>query len=141
MRPLPDRVIAAVISRGDAFLVCRRPLTKRFGGLWEFPGGKCEPGETDAETIRRELWEELDVEVAEVGVEDFVTEDPSGRFLLVFRPVQIRGEPVQKEHIDLRWIPLRDLLGIPLIEGDRRYVEFSLAKATAPDQAGNAKLT
>ncbi len=55
--PPPIRVIAAVIRRGPELLVCRRPAHKRHGGLWEFPGGKCEPGESDADTARRELLE------------------------------------------------------------------------------------
>jgi 8-oxo-dGTP pyrophosphatase MutT (NUDIX family) len=48
-------VVAAVIERDGRLLVCQRPAHKRHGGLWEFPGGKCDPGESDAEAARREL--------------------------------------------------------------------------------------
>ena len=50
--------MAAVIERDGKLLVCRRPGHKRHGGLWEFPGGKLEPGETIVDAARRELDEE-----------------------------------------------------------------------------------
>jgi mutator protein MutT len=73
-------VIAAVVSRGDELLVCQRPHEKRHGRLWEFPGGKCEPGESDADAARGELREELGVEVTEVGDEQFAIADPGSPF-------------------------------------------------------------
>jgi mutator protein MutT len=56
--------IGIVISGGRA-LICRRKADRAdaFGGLWEFPGGKCEPGEAPEACVRRELWEELGIEV------------------------------------------------------------------------------
>ena len=53
MPEAPLRVIAAVIGRADTLLLCQRPPHKRHGGLWEFPGGKLEPGESDADAARR----------------------------------------------------------------------------------------
>jgi mutator protein MutT len=118
------RVIAAVVSRGDELLVCQRPLEKRHGGLWEFPGGKCEPGESDAAAARRELYEELGVEVAEIGEAEFTIADPGSPFLIVFVPVRIAGEPRCHEHIALKWGRLSDLAGLHLAPSDRRFVEF-----------------
>jgi mutator protein MutT len=129
-RPM-DRVVAAVVNRGDLFLICQRPMSKHYGGLWEFPGGKCEPGESDTQTIRRELHEELQVDVMEVGAEDFIITDPASRFLLVFRPVQIKGDPVCVEHSAIAWAPLREMLHLPLIDGDRKYVEFRLFRSNS----------
>ena len=60
-------VLAAVVQRDDRYLICQRPPHKRHGGLWEFPGGKLEPGETHDHAARRELAEELDVDVRTVG--------------------------------------------------------------------------
>ena len=117
------RVIAAVISRGDELLVCQRPLEKRHGGLWEFPGGKCEPDESDADAARRELREELGVEVTEVGDEELAIADPDSPFLIVFVPVRINGEPVCREHIALRWGRPDDVALLPLAPSDRRYIE------------------
>ena len=118
------RVIAAVVSRGEELLVCRRPYEKRHGGLWEFPGGKCEPGESDADAARRELHEELGVEVTEVGAEEFVIADPDSPFLIVFTPVHITGEPACREHIAFRWGRPSELARLPLAPSDRRYVEY-----------------
>ena len=61
------RVVAAVIRRGDTLLVGRRPEAKRHGGMWEFPGGKIDPGETPEDAARRELAEELALSVTAVG--------------------------------------------------------------------------
>jgi mutator protein MutT len=116
-------VIAAVVSRGGELLVCQRPHEKRHGGLWEFPGGKCEPGESDADAARRELREELGVEVIEVGDEELAIADPGSAFLIIFIPVRIIGEPVCREHIAFRWGSPSELASLPLAPSDRRFME------------------
>jgi mutator protein MutT len=118
------RVIAAVVRRGDEFLVCLRPAHKRHGGLWEFPGGKCEPGETDHEAIARELREELGVEVRVVGGEQFAVADEGSPFVIAFLPVAIDGEPRCLEHDALSWSTTAQLLEMELAPSDRRYVEW-----------------
>src|SRR5688500_16930335 len=60
-------VLAAVIGRNGRWLICERPLTKRHGGLWEFPGGKLEVGESLADAARREVAEELGVTAIHIG--------------------------------------------------------------------------
>jgi 8-oxo-dGTP diphosphatase len=125
--PTPLRVIAAVIRRGPDFLVCRRPAHKRHGGLWEFPGGKCEPGESDADTARRELLEELGVHVQATGRELFAILDPGSPFLIAFIEVTIEGEPECLEHDALTWAPPEQLAALPLAPSDRRFVEHLLA--------------
>jgi len=72
-------VLAAVVQREDRFLICQRPAHKRHGGLWEFPGGKLEPGETHEHAARRELAEELDVAVRTVGRMLFSIADPGSQ--------------------------------------------------------------
>lgn len=59
-------VVAAVFTDGDLLLACRRHADRQAGGLWEFPGGKLEPGEAPEAALEREIAEELDVEI-EVG--------------------------------------------------------------------------
>jgi mutator protein MutT len=122
------QVVAAVVSRGDEFLVCRRSPDRRYAGLWEFPGGKCEPGESISIAARRELREELGVNVIDVGDEEFAIRDLDSPFLIVFAPVKISGEPECREHIELKWGKLRDLALLPLAPSDRRYVEFRLSE-------------
>ncbi len=78
------RVLAAIIRDDDRYLVCLRPAHKRHGGYWEFPGGKLEVGETLLEAARRELREELDVEVIAAGEPIFSSRDPGSQFLIEF---------------------------------------------------------
>lgn len=120
------RVIAAVVSRGNDLLVCQRPIKKRHGGLWEFPGGKCEDGESAAAAVRRELNEELGVDVVEIGKEDLAIRDPDSSYLIIFTPVRIIGEPTCREHLEIRWAPLNELAQLPLAPADRQYVNFRL---------------
>lgn len=123
-----ERVIAAVITRGDSLLVCQRPLHKRYGGLWEFPGGKCEPGESIAAAAQRELREELNVEVIKVGDEEIALADPGSSYLIIFIPVHISGEPVCNEHMALMWAKPSELQDLPLAPSDRTYLDFRSTK-------------
>lgn len=117
-------VLAAVIQRDGSYLVCQRPAYKRHGGLWEFPGGKVEAGETHFEAARRELAEELDVRVLSVASTIFAVADPGSEFLIEFVPTTIHGSPKCLEHTDLRWMSLPDLPSLELAPSDRRFVDF-----------------
>lgn len=123
------RVVAAVAERGERLLVCRRPAHKRHGGLWEFPGGKCDPGESDAEAVRRELREELGVGARAVGEAELAVADPGSPFVIVFVPVTLAGEPVAHEHEALCWGTLAEVAALPLAPSDRRYVEHRVMSA------------
>jgi len=130
-------VLAAVVRRGAQYLVCRRPNHKRHGGLWEFPGGKVEPGETTHHAIHRELSEELDVAVQNVGAALFAVLDPGSQFVIEFVPVEVRGDPRCIEHSALQWLSLSELPGLELAPSDRRFVEFLLSgEAHAKDVTG-----
>jgi 8-oxo-dGTP diphosphatase len=130
------RVVAAVIARGDRVLICQRPFAKRHGGLWEFPGGKREVGESDASAVARELREELGVEVVSVGRAEFTVQDPGSPFLIVFTRVEILGEPRPSEHVSLRWASQGELDALPLAPSDRMFVDMLV---TARD-SGRTKL-
>ena len=125
------RVIAAVIAKGDKLLICQRPPHKRHGGLWEFPGGKLEPGEDDKTAARRELAEELGIHVESVGKAELEIADTGSQFLIAFIPVEASGTPVCHEHIALTWGTPWELASLPLAPSDRQYVELLLARATA----------
>jgi mutator protein MutT len=124
-------VIAAVIMRGNHYLICKRPEHKRHGGLWEFPGGKLEPSETFLEAATRELKEELDLTVVQIGevllvVSDNGTSSDTERdssFLVNFLQVETAGDPVLLEHQELRWLSSKQLRILPLAPSDRCFVE------------------
>lgn len=116
-------VAAAVIMDADArILVTQRPTDDMLGGLWEFPGGKCEPGETLAECLVREIREELDVEV-EVGEPLAVIRHAYTHFritLHAFRCRIVRGEPRCLDCAALRWVSPQQLSELPMSVADRR---------------------
>ena len=99
-------VVAALIWRGDTFMICQRPAHKARGLLWEFVGGKVEPGETKEEALIRECREELAVtlSVGDVFME-VVHEYPDITVhLTLFHAAIAEGEPRMLEHNDIRWI-------------------------------------
>lgn len=127
MTSLRIRVIATVIHRDDTLLVSQRPAHKSHGALFEFPGGKVEPGESDADAAARELAEELGVTVTAVGPELFAVTDHGSPFHIAFVPVTITGEPQCLEHTAHAWGTPRELQQLPLAPSDRLFVEFLIA--------------
>ena len=120
------RVIAAVLRRDEGLLICQRPRDKRYGGLWEFPGGKCEPHETDFDTATRELAEELQLRVVQVGTPLFERSDIGSPFLIAFVPVVADGDPVCVEHSAYAWVAPQELPHYELAPSDQAFVEFML---------------
>jgi 8-oxo-dGTP diphosphatase len=117
-------VIAAVIRRQDRVLVCQRPAGKRHGGLWEFPGGKVDPGEDAFAAAARELAEELGIRVIAVGAAERSIRDAGSPFVIDFVPVAIEGEPRCLEHEALRWATAAELRSLALAPSDREYAEW-----------------
>ena len=100
------QVVAALIWDGDRFLICQRPAHKARGLLWEFVGGKVEPGESLENALIRECREELAIElsVGEVYMEvDHIYPDITIR-LILFHATIAAGEPQKLEHNDICWI-------------------------------------
>lgn len=120
------RVIAAVIQKNRKYLVCKRPGGKRHGGLWEFPGGKVLENESDLEAARRELAEELNVRVVDVGPTLSEVRDPGTDFLIVFKDVRIIGEPRALEHDALHWAAPLELVGFRLAPSDEVFLHRCL---------------
>jgi 8-oxo-dGTP diphosphatase len=116
-------VAAAVIERDGAFLVTRRQQGVHLAGLWEFPGGKCEPGETHAACLIRELREELGVE-ANVGREILATshEYPERCVELHFLSSELRGEPVPQLGQEMRWVPRGELSALEFPPADAELI-------------------
>lgn len=124
MSHAPIRVLAAVVTRGDRYLVCRRPAHKRHGGLWEFPGGKLEAGESLLDAAVRELAEELGVRVVRIEAPVFEGGDPGSHYIIEFVATEIDGEPECLEHEAIAWATLDELADFELAPTDRRFVEF-----------------
>ena len=99
-------VVAALIWKGDKFMICQRPAHKTRGLLWEFVGGKVEPGETKEQALIRECKEELAVTLSVGDVfMDVVHEYPDLTVrLTLFNSTITEGEPKKLEHNDIRWI-------------------------------------
>ena len=117
------QVVAGVWRRDDRYFVCRRPLEKRHGGLWEFPGGKVEPGETLFSAIKRELAEELNLNVTHIGEVEFSVVDEGSSFVINFATVEVTGRPSPIEHIAVDWLTLQELLNLSLAPSDRQFVD------------------
>ena len=116
-------VVAAVISRDDCYLVARRPDHKRHGGRWEFPGGKLKPNESKEGGIRRELSEELRLEVVSVEETLYSADDKGAPFIIEFVKVAVQGTPKLSEHSEMGWFSLDTLVLLPLAPADALFVE------------------
>jgi 8-oxo-dGTP pyrophosphatase MutT (NUDIX family) len=117
-------VVAAVIEREGRLLVAQRPKGNRHAGKREFPGGKVEPGESRGDAIRRELAEELGVDVLDSDDAVFASEDTGSDFIIEFFPVTIQGVPRALEHRAVAWVLRQDLLSFDLVATDRRFAEW-----------------
>ena len=128
--PKPEKphylVTAAVIQKGDYVLIAQRPPEGLLGGLWEFPGGKTEPGETLEESLRREICEELAVDV-EVGNPFGVFHHGYTHFRVTLHAFLCRlkngaqAQPIQVH--DLRWVSSTDLSNYPMGKIDRQIAD------------------
>lgn len=116
-------VVAAVVRREGRYLVCRRPKHKRHGGLWEFPGGKLQKGESLTDAVRRELAEELAVEVMSVGNVCYSHIDPGSRYRIRFVETEIAGSPMPEEHEEVRWCLPSELPLLSFPPADEAFVQ------------------
>jgi 8-oxo-dGTP diphosphatase len=114
------RVVGAVIERDGAVLMARRPPGRRHAGLWEFPGGKVEPGEQDAAALARELLEEL---ATPCTVGDLVAEGGDDRVILACYRVRLLGDPIPLFHDRLSWVPLQRLREIETPPADQATIQ------------------
>ena len=116
-------VLAAVIERNGALLLTRRLKGTHLAGTWEFPGGKCEAGESHESCLRRELDEELGAH-AEIGEEIFaVTHAYAERAVeLHFRRCTLTSEPRPLLGQEMRWVPRAELRTLEFPEADRELI-------------------
>ena len=120
------RVVGAIVERDGAVFAARRNLERSAGGLWEFPGGKIEAGETPEAALRRELHEELGVDVA-VGpfVDRSLSDVGTTRIELSCYAAQFTGEDptTSSDHDAMQWVPLTELSSLQWAPGDVPLLE------------------
>ena len=118
-------VTAAVVERSGAYLVTRRLRGTHLEGLWEFPGGKCEHGETHAGCLLRELREELGCD-AVVGAKllEVAHEYPERTVELHFFRCELTGEPQPLLGQEIRWVDRADLRALAFPPADEELIQM-----------------
>jgi 8-oxo-dGTP diphosphatase len=118
-------VAAAVICRGDEYFVTRRQAGVHLEGYWEFPGGKCDAGETLEGCLAREIREELDAAVR-VGSELLAVthEYPERSVELRFFACELEGDPQPMLGQEMRWVRREDLASLPFPPADAELLEL-----------------
>jgi A/G-specific adenine glycosylase len=120
--PVPHHlVVAAVLRQGECVLIARRPSEGLLGGMWEFPGGKVEAGETLPQALQREILEELGIEI-EVGGQLGIYHHAYTHFrvtLHAFTVTHRAGTPQPLHATELQWVPIAQLPEFPMGKIDR----------------------
>ena len=118
-------VVAALIWDKDKFMICQRPAHKARGLLWEFVGGKVEPGETKEQALIRECQEELAITLAVGDVFMDVTHEYPDLtvHLTLFNATISEGEPKEIEHNDIQWITPREIPCYDFCPADEEILE------------------
>ncbi len=114
-------VVAGVIYKENKFLIAQRNLKKSQGGLWEFPGGKVEKGETYEEALKREIKEEFN---ADIEVKEYIGQNihhyPEKDIKLIFYKAKLISEKIKLiEHEDYRWITKEEKESFEFAGADR----------------------
>lgn len=119
------QVVAALIRQGNRFLICQRPEYKARGLLWEFVGGKVEPGETKEQALARECREELeiDIRVAETYMQVVHTYPDLTVELTLFRAEIVQGVPQLLEHEAMAWITAEEIDRYDFCPADEEILE------------------
>jgi len=124
--PLLVVVACALIDAQGRVLLSERPEGKRLAGLWEFPGGKIEPFETPEQALKRELWEEIGVDVREEDLQPltFISQAESDFHLLMplYLCYSYSGQARPREGQRLQWVEGKNLLDFPMPPADKPLI-------------------
>jgi 8-oxo-dGTP diphosphatase len=124
--PLLLVVAVALVDADGRILVGQRPAGKAMAGLWEFPGGKLNAGETPEAAVVRELKEELAVDIAESCLAPLTFASHAYQDFHLLMPLYVcrvwRGTPQPLDHQQLKWVRPRDMAALPMPPADRPLV-------------------
>jgi 8-oxo-dGTP diphosphatase len=123
-------VVAALVWQGDKFMICQRPAHKARGLLWEFVGGKVEPGETKEQALIRECSEELAVTLSVGDVFMDVVHEYSDLtvHLTLFNATIAEGEPQKFEHNDIKWITPSEISNYDFCPADEKILDVLIGE-------------
>ena len=119
-------VVGAIIRDGDRYLVGQRAANKSQGGLWEFMGGKIEPGETPEQALARECREELALEIENERILDSVIHDypeKTIRLTLISCSPKPGLVPQALEHQQIRWVTRAEMDTLDFAPADRELIQ------------------
>ena len=117
-------VVAAVVERDQRVLVTRRPPGSHLAGMWEFPGGKIDEGESHPAALKREMREELDVDVDVGELALHTTHDyPDRTVAIYFYRCKLLGTPRPLLGQEMRWVGRADLPSLGFPPADRELIE------------------
>ncbi len=121
-------VAAALVDDEGRVLIAQRPEGKQLAGLWEFPGGKVEAGETPEIALIRELQEELGITVKQACLAPFVFASHTYETFHLLMPLFLirrwDGEPDSREHTALKWVRPNDMRDYPMPPADAPLVAY-----------------
>lgn len=114
------KVAVGILKRGNTVLVAERPADKPYAGYWEFPGGKIEANESGENALKRELHEELGIDIitAQPWFEHIHHYPDKSVQLEMWLVTEFNGEPHSKEQQQLRWVTFAEMNELRLLEGN-----------------------
>lgn len=125
-KPILLVVACALVDADRRVLIAQRPRDKHMGGLWEFPGGKLEPGETPEAALIRELREELSIETREACLAPLSFASHSYDHMHLLMPLYVcrkwQGTPIPGEHQALKWVRPQALRDYPMPPADEPLI-------------------
>ncbi|OZC76504.1 DNA mismatch repair protein MutT [Rhodococcus sp. 06-462-5] len=129
-------VVAAALTHDGRLLLAQRTRPPELAGLWELPGGKVEPGESEDAALVRELREELGVECS-IGAALTGDVDLAGGLVMrAYRASLVSGMPAALEHSALRWVDAETLVTMDLVDADRLWLpELLEILLTSPERS------
>ena len=119
-------VVGAILKDGDKYLVGQRAVHKSQGGLWDFVGGKIEPGETPEQALARECREELALEIENEHIIDSVVHEypeKTIRLTLISCSPKLGSVPKALEHQQIKWVTVSEMRGMPFAAADSELID------------------